>query len=246
MFFILSKVLFFLICPFSWIVLLLILALVVNSRKRKHRLLLSSVLLLFIFTNPFLLNQFANQWNISVPGTAKHYSCAILLGGFASKSADGHGYFTSSSDRFIQAVKLKTQGRVSNLLVSGINAKVKSNKEDWVLRELREFKIPDSSILIENRSRNTFENVSYSKIILERSHLPPPYLLVTSAFHMRRALFIFKKMGIDVVPYPCDYLAGSEKTSVSDFIPQVTVLNKWNVYIKELVGYGVYYLKARL
>jgi uncharacterized SAM-binding protein YcdF (DUF218 family) len=112
----------------------------------------------------------------------------------------------------------------------------KFEEADWVKTQLKLFKIPDSCILIEDRSRNTLENAAFSKRILEKNHLSPPYLLVTSAFHMRRSLGIFRKQKMDVLAYPCNYMGGNEKTSVTDFIPDAGVFGGWNTYIKELTG----------
>ena len=93
-------------------------------------------------------------------------------------------------------------------------------------------------------SRNTIENIQFSKQILEAKHLPPPYLLITSAFHMRRALLICKKANLNVEPYPCNFFAGKGIFTFADFIPSAQTLSDWNIYIKELVGYVVTSLKA--
>ena len=54
----------------------------------------------------------------------KVYSCAIVLGGFSSEGENGEGFFNASADRFIQALKLKTTGKVSHLLITGGNSKI--------------------------------------------------------------------------------------------------------------------------
>ena len=56
---------------------------------------------------------------------------------------------------------------------------------------------------IERQSRNTQENVEFSKTIAD----PKPgerWLLVTSAFHMPRSIDLFRKAGFAVEPYPVD------------------------------------------
>jgi len=248
MFFILSKLLLIFILPLSWVVALLIAALIVKKQSLKRRLLISSVVVLLVFSNPFLLNSFAKLWDIP-PAPLKNsgpYSCAIVLGGFTSEDANGNGFFNASADRFIQGVKLLITGKVSHILISSGNGTLLHDnftEAGWVKTQLREFKIPDSCILIEDRSRNTIENAAFSKVILQNSHLQPPYILVTSAFHMRRSLGIFKKTKIDVIPYPCNYLAGKAKLSPDQFIPDAETLFKWNYYIKEVIGTFVNYFK---
>ena len=248
MFFIFSKLLLIFIMPFTWAMSLLVAALLIKKPKLKRRLFLSSVILLLIFSDPFLFNRFAKTWDIK-PVPLKNnaqFSCAIVLGGFSGEDANGNGFFNGAADRFIQGIKLLNTGRVSHILITSGNGNlIHDNFEeaDWAKTQLQLMKVPDSCILIENRSRNTIENAAFSKPVLEKSGLKPPYLLVTSAFHMRRSLGIFKKAKIDGVPYPCNYIGESDKIAIDDFVPDSGIFGGWNLYIKEVVGTIVNYLR---
>lgn len=248
MFFYTSKILEFFIYPLSWIIILTVSALFVKKTALKKKLLLTAVIVLFIFSEPVVLNQFSKLWDFkpTVLKKTNRYSCAILLGGFGSERANGGGYFNGSADRFIQAVKLFETGKVTHILVSGGNGGLipdKFRESDWVKSQLEKFKIPDSCILIEDKSRNTIENARYSKLVLGSAHLQPPYLLVTSAFHMRRSMQIFKMTKIDVIPYPCNYLTADGYTGIGDFEPDPKVLAYWNTYVTEVIGTLVNYLR---
>jgi uncharacterized SAM-binding protein YcdF (DUF218 family) len=248
MYFILSKVLLFLISPFYWILALLIISLIVKKMSVKKRLFISAGVLFVIFSNPLLLSLFAKFWDYppSNPKDKNKYSCAILLGGFASEDEYGNGYFNAASDRFTQAVKLWSTTKVSHVLVTGGNANLNPDQfreADWVKTQLQQLNIPDSNVLIESNSRNTIENAAFSKNLLEKNKLQSPYLLVTSAFHMRRAAYIFKKAGVQIVPYPCNYFDGRDGFSVGQFIPSPVSLAEWNTYIKEIIGYIVAHFK---
>ncbi len=248
MFFLFSKLLLIFILPLSWILAFLIAGLTVKRVKLKQRFLITSLILLIIFSNPFLFDQFVNVWDIKpVPLKSNgQYSCVIVLGGFAGDDDKGNGVFNSSSDRFIQGLKLFTTGKASHILISGGNGNLLADsfrESDWVKTQLLEFKVPDSCILIEDKSRNTIENAAFSKILLQKNHLQSPYILVTSAFHMRRSLGIFKKAGIDVTPYPCNYMKGNGGFSLAEFVPDASILGNWNIYTKEMVGTLVNYLK---
>jgi uncharacterized SAM-binding protein YcdF (DUF218 family) len=241
MFFVLSKLLLIFILPLTWILFFLIVALIVKKEHLRRRYLWISFALLFIFTIPYLLNSFAGLWDIKPVALKKSgpYSCAIVLGGFSGEGANGEGYFTGAADRFIEGIKLFNTGKVSHILITGGNGSLipdNFSEGTWAGRQLKLFKVPDSCILVESRSRNTIENAAFSKPVLEQNHLQPPYLLVTSAFHMRRAQGIFKKTKIDVIPYPCNYLAGPANFSVDQLIPDAGVLGGWNFYIKEAMG----------
>jgi uncharacterized SAM-binding protein YcdF (DUF218 family) len=248
--FILSKILLFLIFPLLWVFVLLLVSLFCKDKKRKRRFLLAAVIVLFLFSNSFLFNVFAKGWDISAynPKLTTKYSCAIVLGGFSGPDQFGNGHFNANADRFIQGVKLLVTGKVSHLLISGGSGSLLPGtfKEgDWAKTQLEELKIADSAVLVENRSRNTIENARFSNVILKQSHLPGPYLLITSAFHMRRAKMIFKKEGVNVVPYSCNFIAKQDKYTFDDFfIPSVEVLAGWSYYIKEMTGYATNYFNG--
>ncbi|ASU33710.1 hypothetical protein MuYL_1814 [Mucilaginibacter xinganensis] len=203
--------------------------------------------MLFIFSNPFLFNRFANSWDIKpVPLTKPVYSCAIVLGGFSGGDANGNGFFNGSADRFIQGLKLITTGKVSHILISGGNGFLMPGvfrESAWVKTQLQQLKVPDSCIIVEDKSRNTIENAAFSKVLLAQKHLSPPYLLVTSAFHMRRSLGIFEKQKTEVIPYPCNFLVSKADFSLDEFIPSSEPLYRWEFYIKEVVGTAVNYFK---
>lgn len=249
MFFVFSKILIYFLNPLLWIVAGFLLALTISSPRVRRNAFWTSLILLILLSNPFLLNQYAKRWDIqsTVIDNKLVYSCAIVLGGFSSEDERGEGFFNGSADRFIQALKLKTTGKVSHLLVTGGNSKIipgKFRESLWVKGQLNLFNIPDSSILIESSSRNTLENALFSKKELESKHLNPPYLLITSGFHMRRSLYTFQKAGVHVLPYSSNYIAGKSKITIDEFVPQAEVLSKWGVYLKELIGFGIYYVKG--
>jgi uncharacterized SAM-binding protein YcdF (DUF218 family) len=243
MYFIFSKLLLVFTYPFMWFLAFLIASFMVKKKPLKRRFFITSMILLFVFSNPLLFNLFAKYWNIKpVPLRKQPYSCVIVLGGFSKTGTNGNGIFDENADRFIQAVKLWSEGRASHIMISGGNGNLipgKFYEADWAKTQLEALNVPDSCILIEDRSRNTKENADFSKIILTKAHLAPPYILVTSAFHMRRALGIFKRRNIDVVPYPCYYYAGEGKISWVDLVPDAEVFTGWSIYIKEAIGHVV-------
>jgi len=246
MYFLLSKLLLYFILPLNWIFVLFILCVTTKSKKRRARYFIAGLSLLYIFSNNFLFNQIAGRWDIEahdLKNTDK-YSCVMVLGGFAGEGLKGEGMFNTAADRFIQGVKLYKAGKASHILITGGNGRLLDNQfkeSTWVKTQLQAFKVPDTAILIENNSRNTIENARFSKTILEKAHLNGPFLLITSAFHMRRAAMIFKKEHINVVPYPCNFITNrSGRYSFDDcFVPDSEILGRWPVYLKEFVGYAV-------
>ena len=246
MYFILSKILLYLLLPLSWIFVLFVLCITTKSKKRRARYFIASLSLLYIFSNNFLFNQVANRWDIAERhlNSADKYSCAIILGGFSSEGPNGEGMFNMSADRFIQGAMLFKTGKVSRILITGGNGSLlpgQFTESEWVRKQFLALQIPDTAILIENKSRNTIENARFTKVVLNKARQQGPFLLVTSAFHMRRAEMIFKKEHIEVVPYPSNFITNrTGRFSFDDyFIPDSEILGRWNVYLKEFVGYIV-------
>src|ERR1700748_1317365 len=207
MYFILSKILLFLLFPLNWVLVFLLIGLFSKRPKLKRKCFVTGVLLLVIFSNPLLWYLFAKNWDVNHVSLikGKAYSTVIVLGGFSGSDKNGDGVFNENADRFIEAVKLKEEGRAVHILISSGNGNLQPDdfkEAAWTRTVLKKFNLPDSAILIEQNSRNTFENAAFSKQLLEKAHLQPPYLLVTSAYHMRRSLYIFRRAGMDVIPYP--------------------------------------------
>ena len=243
MYFILSKVLLFLIYPVIWVFILLFISLAVCDRRRKQWLLATTIILLYIFSAPLFINWVAGAWSVA-PSVKKSkvYSCAIVLGGFSSEGKNGLGHFNISADRFIQGIKAIRAGLATHILITSGSADLlpgSFREATWVKTQLDSLKIPDSCILIESKSRNTIENAQLSKVMLQKAGLKPPYLLITSDFHMRRAAMIFRKQGYDVDLYPANYMDGNGAFSYADLIPDGNAISGWNLYIKEMVGYVV-------
>ena len=237
-----------LLSPFNWIIMLLIVSLLIRKRRIKRICWILSLAIFLVFGNAWLFNLYAKKWQ-AIPvaiDTSIQYSCGIIAGGFASPDANDNGYFNSAADRFIQVVKLYRLGIIKHILVSGGNGKTDDNhfrEGAWVKGELKTFGVPDSVIFVEDKSNNTRENAMYSKQILVAQHLQPPYLLITSAYHIPRAALIFRKAGVPVVPFPCNYTAGRGSFSFWDLLPTPSTLISWDPYIKETVGYWWYKIK---
>ena len=248
MFFIISKILIYLIHPITWIIGLLIYSLFTKNLRRKKTFALTSLGLLLIFTNPLLLDITARCWDIkesSIDNLPKS-ECAIVLGGFTNEDNNKRGYFNSSSDRFLEGLKLFASKKVNRILITSGNSNLlptSFREADWVKTQMNTFGIGDSTVIIEDQARNSIENAIFSKRILDSLHLHSPYILITSAYHMRRSKYIFEKNGVGVIPFPCNYIAGRQAFSFSQLIPESGVMSSWNLYIKEFIGLLAYKLK---
>ena len=251
MFFILSKIAFFFLAPFNWILFLFIIWLITKNKKGKKILVSAIAIITIIFSNSYIHNEAELVWQVNKSGLAqgKQYDAGILLGGMAGYDRYKVAHFSGAADRFIEANSLYHQGVIKKIIVSSGSASLLQNEPgeaDFLYSELLKAGVPSKDILIENKSRNTFENATFSKRIIDSLHLKSPYVLISSASHLPRALQVFNKAGLDVVPYPCAFGATYKKYSWEDYIwPSLGVLLDWEGLIKEWVGVAAYKLTGK-
>lgn len=180
--------------------------------------------------------------------TVESYPTADLIvclsGGMsANTNFSPYGELHFGSDRVRWAAKLFAAGKAPRVVLTGLESRESS------LLFLRELGVPESAVLIDNDSQNTEENAAFTARLLAKDGAAarPRVLLVTSAWHMRRALLMFRKYApsLDVVPSPADFEMLATRTgslSFEDFLPGAGALGMNSVYLKELVGYWGYRL----
>lgn len=255
MFFVLSKITAFALQPLSWIVALLLWALLTKRERRRKQLLNVGIVLLVIFTNPFLLNR-ANRWweagPIAIGSIVEPYDVAIVLGGFsgaATKPRD-RTHFTSSADRLTQALELYRLGKVRKILVSGGAGVVFGEKvpeADGAKRFLTRVGVPEADVWTESTSRNTRENAVNSASILAERMPEARCLLFTDGFHVYRASGCFRKAGVEVDVFPVAIRGGEPGWGLNRLVvPSAGALPGWNRLIREWVGSIVYRVRGYL
>ncbi|MEG0737035.1 MAG: YdcF family protein, partial [Longicatena sp.] len=114
-----------------------------------------------------------------------HYDACIILGSPASKDGTCSRMQISRMDRAIELYKAK---KVSTLIISG-GCVCNAYSEAGVMKSYALSKgIDEANIILEEKARNTYENLLYSKEICEQYNLHT-VIVVTSNFHVRRASF---------------------------------------------------------
>lgn len=247
MFFVVSKIVSYLLLPLTWIVGLWIAGLFSKRRKRKKCFLIGGFVLLLLFSNPFLLNECMRMWELKTIRTNKtvRYDYGILLGGMASFDAHQKQVnFHRAADRLLQTIKLYHTGQIDKILISGGAGSLflQNQKEaDFLKSYLLAIQIPEYDIVIENQSRNTRENALFTAQKLHYRLKNSDFLLITSAIHGRRAMACFHKAGIHPDFYATDRYSGQRKFALNHLLlPSVETLRNWEMLIHELVGFLIY------
>ncbi len=251
--FIAAKILWFLLSPFNWLVALLMLAVFTKNTKNKKRYLLASVVVLWVFSNGWILTSLQYRFQSPpMPMSAnERYEYGIVLGGMSKYDrVNKKAYFNMSSDRFIQTVMLHKKGHIKKIIVSGgQNGMFKEDdfvEAEFIANNLRDLGVPAGDLLIESRSRNTIENAQFSKKILASAGgTKTKTVLITSAFHIPRATATFVQEGFDIRPYPCAFgiLADDVKFDAAALLPSGGVMDGWSGMFRELLGRA--YLKVK-
>ena len=97
--------------------------------------------------------------------------------------------------------------------------------------------VPETDILYEDKSRNTHENAQFTKQLLAGQPQLKKLLLVTSAFHMRRAKACFEKEGVNVDHFTTDFYTTDRFFTLDKLlIPQEVYLYQWQILFHEILG----------
>ncbi|MEL6718652.1 MAG: YdcF family protein [Bacteroidota bacterium] len=252
MFFLFSKILNFLINPLVWILAAMLYALWTKKADRKKKSLWLALGLFLFFSNDFLSNQLLHWWEKDsiTAGQIQSgaYDVAILLGGYGDAYiVPDHDRFNfgKAANRFTQTYELYQAGKVKRILLTGGKSDIwQANQSESILAKdlLLRLGVPDSAILLEPNARNTRENASFTKELLSQiDH--QDCLLITSAFHMKRAKACYDKVNIEYTPYAVDYRSKRSPKSLKYYlVPNSNAFGIWQMLIKEWVGYVVYRL----
>jgi uncharacterized SAM-binding protein YcdF (DUF218 family) len=109
---------------------------------------------------------------------------------------------------------------------------------------IESFGVAKSRLTLEQRSRNTAENAIYSKELAAPKQ-GERWLLVTSAYHMPRAIGAFRKAGFDVDAYPVDYRTVGAEDLLLPFVDAASGLRRTDIAAHEWVGLMVYWITGR-
>jgi uncharacterized SAM-binding protein YcdF (DUF218 family) len=174
----------------------------------------------------------------------------IVLGGAISPDvsvARDEVMLNESAERLTVIADLARRYPGARIVLSGGSGALVADEPSEApiaLRQLESFGIARERILIEDRSRNTLENAVFSKRLVE----PKPgerWLLVTSAYHMPRAVGVFRKVGFPVEPYPVDWRTRGYDDLLRPFPTVGDGLRRADTAVREWVGLAVYWLTGR-
>ena len=193
--------------PTSWIGFILILTcfLFWKNKLKLARIALTSATILFILGSTPVLRSGLYSWlETASPKIPTQYKYVVVLGGkiFPNEKHPLSSQITGSLlSRLSYGVKLTLAHPESKLIVTG-NGSGKIPEAHLMSEFAQEMGLTADRIIVEDKSMNTKEHPLYLRPILKNDS----FLIVTSAYHMERALELFRAHGLEGFPAPTDYM----------------------------------------
>lgn len=142
---------------------------------------------------------------LSIP-EVREADVIIMLGGAAfdqSPDLSGSGApGPGTMERMVTAARLQRRLGVPIIVSGGRVHPTRASIAGLAQRFLIDLGIPAQQVMVEDQSRDTYENALFSKRLCEQHGFQHP-LLVTSGYHLKRAIFCFDRVGLPITPFPC-------------------------------------------
>ena len=248
----LNKIVWAMVNPLA-IGLLLVFAGIVFACLRRRKtcvgLLVVAVAWLWCWSTPFVADKLGASLESEIPPAPVEQlpqaDVIILLGGGmnAATNVYPHPNLCAAADRVWHAARIFKAGKAPLIVPSGTGCDL------CEVPFLVDLGVPRAAIRAEAESRNTEENAKFVADLLKgREH--PKVLLVTSAWHMRRALLMYRRYApdLEIVPAPADYestISRAKPFAVGDLCPDFYALTVSSTIWKEILGYWWYKIARR-
>ena len=170
----------------------------------------------------------------------------VLSGGGRHKAPGKANIFEwNDPDRYLAGISLFEKGKAQKLFFTGGNTPygIKSKNEGTLYKEHAiRLGLPSESIATTSRVVNTAQEAIQIRRMLKNNISSSRIILVTSAFHMKRAKKLFERQGFIVLPFPVDFKTSEsgEWRNPYQWIPNAQSLASSSQAIREIIGRTIY------
>ncbi len=170
----------------------------------------------------------------------------IVLGGAArlrGREEQGELETSEAGERVLTMIKLMHVYPNASFIYTGGSGSINTQEirgADLIEAYLKDLKL-NQRVAFERDSRNTYENAVFSLPLLEDKK-DSRWILLTSAFHMPRSVGIFRRQGVDVLPYPVDFRSSSRldfRFALAENLAQL------KIPVREWIGLFAYWLTGK-
>jgi uncharacterized SAM-binding protein YcdF (DUF218 family) len=150
----------------------------------------------------------------------------------------------ASLERLVAGIQIARTRRLPLVITggSGLVTRGGPKEADAMADAAVKLGFPRRDLVIENRSRNTWESAQQVGALLPRQTI----ILVTSAFHMKRSAGMFRKQGFTVLPAPAGYKSQSRPFSITFLIPGAGALDTSATALSEYLSLTWYWSTGKL
>lgn len=235
------------VLPVGWVAMLLLLA----AWRKKRWPLFGAIVVIYVASLPYvgarLMGWVESRYPALPIAGAGPADAVVVLGGLIGPRVEP-GFvpnFSDASERFEGGVALLQAGRAGALIFTGAGMDWKgttATEGDELKRLAVARGIPAEKIFVAGKVANTADEAA-AVAALMRTQGWKRVILVTTAWHLPRAAYQFKKAGVDCIPFPVDFRVDSTRgATVIDFVPRGEAWMQTETALRETYGYWFYRL----
>jgi len=237
--FFLKKFFTSLILPPGILIVIFLFIFVVEKKRKFVRIIaiFSALFIYFISIGPVKdLILYPLESNYTAPEKLNADAIVILGGGSYSS-----GFLTEDTMNRVMGGYMVYKKTKLPVIVSGGAIEENFSDSKAMAEILKEFGVEENKLIEENKSRDTSQNALYVAQICKQRDFKK-IILITSAYHMKRALKNFEKTGLQVLPYPADFKRYGHY-NIYSFLPNSGNFSVSSKAIKEYIALLVFLIK---
>lgn len=237
-----NKILPIIVSPLGLIIILLFFGV---FRKRMLPSMIGLIILIILslpIVSGQLIKLLEQNYRPTTPNETARADTVIVLSGMVTliEKNDGiHYEFSEAVDRIFAGINLLKIGKAQKIILTRgkLPWSVGVPEGEFLAEFIQSQGINPNRILLSEIVQNTNDEAkAISRMLPKNSEV----ILVTSAFHMPRAVKVFQNQNLKVIPYAVDFRSSVKEINIIDFLPQASAFKDSNFYFREIIG-RVYY-----
>ena len=210
---------------------------------------LIGLLILIILSLPIVSGQLIKlleqNYRPTTPNETARADTVIVLSGMVTliEKNDGiHYEFSEAVDRIFAGINLLKIGKAQKIILTRgkLPWSVGDPEGEFLAEFIQSQGINPNRILLSEIVQNTNDEAkAISRMLPKNSEV----ILVTSAFHMPRAVKVFQNKNLKVIPYAVDFRSSVKEINIIDFLPQASAFKDSNFYFREIIGRTYYSIR---
>jgi uncharacterized SAM-binding protein YcdF (DUF218 family) len=240
-----NKILPIIVSPLGLIIILLFFGV---FRKRMLPSMIALIILIILslpIVSGQLIKLLEQNYRPTTPNETARADTVIVLSGMVTliEKNDGiHYEFSEAVDRIFAGINLLKIGKAQKIILTRgkLPWSVGVPEGEFLAEFIQSQGINPNRILLSEIVQNTNDEAkAISRMLPKNSEV----ILVTSAFHMPRAVKVFQNQNLKVIPYAVDFRSSVKEINIIDFLPQASAFKDSNFYFREIIGRTYYSIR---